>query len=153
MPFLRTSRSFPEDPQELRVELDRSYIDIASKVNSRSIGLYPTNRPAITGNNYFLTSAKRQTLRQIYVGVLAPPVLATDPINHGVTNVVPGQFINCFGSFTDGINTYSLIFGSNVAIAGQISFYVTATQILFLVGAGAPAVTSVLIILEWLSQP
>jgi hypothetical protein len=64
-----------------------------------------------------------------------------------------GQFTKCSGSFTDGTNSYGLFYASSVAIVGQITFYVTATQIIFLVGAGAPTLTSGLIILEWLSEP
>ena len=53
-PYLRTSRSFPKDIDLLQVEVDKSYIDIAQKVNDRSIGIYPTNRPAITGDTWYL---------------------------------------------------------------------------------------------------
>lgn len=123
------------------------YIDVASAVNSRTIGLFPVNRPAQTGNSYFIiNNQKQQTLRQVYTAT------TTASINHNVIGVTPGQFINCFGSFTDGTNSYGLIYGSNVAIAGQISFYVTSTQIVFLTGGGAPALTNLTVVLEWLSQ-
>jgi len=51
-------------------------------------------------------------------------------------------------------NSYGLIFGSNSAttIPGQISFYITATQIIFIVDGAAPALTSGRIVLTWLSQ-
>lgn len=147
--YLRVAKEFPEDIHQLSFEINRTYVDVANAVNNRTIGIYPTNRPAITGNSFFLTTTRKQTFRQIY------PVTAADIaagfINHNITNVFPGQFINCFGSYTDGINTFGLFFASSVAIAGQTTFYVSSTQIILLVGGGAPVLTSGLIVLEWIT--
>lgn len=146
--YLRTSRTFPDTAQALTVELDKSYLDTANAVNVRTIGIHPTTRPAITGEGWFLTeNKKQQTLRQVYT------FTTTTAINHNITNVVPGQFTRCFGSYTDGTNNYGLFWATTVAIPGQITFYVTSTQIIFVVGAGAPALTSGRIVLEWLSSP
>jgi hypothetical protein len=147
--FLRTSRNFPEDLQQLTVESNKSYVDIAAAVNDRIIGSFPTTRPAQTGEVYFIKSNQRQaTFRQVYT------FTSTTSISHGIDNVVPGQFISCFGSYTDGTNTYGLIFGSNGGtIPNQISFYVTSTQIVFEVNGGAPALTSGIIVLSWLANP
>jgi hypothetical protein len=147
VPYLRNSREFPEQIEQLCVEVNKAYIDTSSAVNNRTIAIFPTMRPAINGESWFLTSQKQQALRQVYT------FTTTANIPHNITNVVPGQFLRGFGSYTDGTNTYGLIYGSNVVIAGQISFYVTSTNIVFLVGAGSPAVTSGRVILEWLSSP
>ena len=88
----------------------------------------------------------------MYMRNLVGKFTATTAIDHNIKGTTPGQFINCFGSYTDATNTYGLIFGTSVAIAGQITFYVTPTQIVFVVGGGAPALTSGIIVLEWLSQ-
>jgi hypothetical protein len=148
-PFLRTSRDFPEDQHQLSVELTRSYIDIASKVNSRIISLFPVNRPVVNGEEWFVVNnQKQQALRQVYY------FTSTSSINHNIGNVTPGQFIRCFGSYTDATNSYGLIFGTNGGtIPNQISFYVTSTQIVFEVDAGAPSLTAGVIVLEWLSAP
>ena len=61
-------------------------------------------------------------------------------------------FTRMWGQYTDGTNWYGLIAGSNVAIAGQVSFYVSPTNINFLVGAGAPTVTKGILVLEWMSN-
>ncbi len=146
--FLRTSREYPEEIRQLSVEVNKSYIDIAAAVNARTIGIFPTNRPAITGESWFLTGNQRQqTFRQVYT------FTTTAAITHGITNVMAGQFIPCYGEYTDGTNTYGLIYGTSVAIAGQITFYVTATQIVFVVGGGAPALANGKIVLQWLSSP
>lgn len=148
-PYLRTSRDFPEDPEQMSIEVNKTYVDIANAVNNRTISTFVVNRPVITGENwYFLNNQKQQTLRQIYT------FTSTASINHGINGlngINPGLFSRAWGTFTDGTNGYGLIFASNVAIAGQITFYLTSTQIVFLSGAGSPALTSGRIVLEWLS--
>jgi len=147
MPFLRTSRNFPEELQQLTVEINKSYVDIANAVNSRTIGLFSENRPAITGESWFITNQRQQTLRQIY------NFTTTTAIPHGINLTVISQMTRMYGNFTDGTNWYGLIAGSNTAIAGQISFYLTGTNITFLSGAGAPTLTKGNIVLEWLAFP
>jgi len=148
MPYLRTSREFPEDLKQLTVEVNKSYVDTANAVNNRTISLFSTTRPAINGESWFLSSnQKQQGFRQVYT------FTSTAPIPHRINVVTPSQFIRCFGSYTDGTNTYGLIFGSTVAIAGQISFYITSANIVFVSGGGAPVPTAGTIVLEWISQP
>ncbi len=145
--FLATSRNFPSDAQALSVELSKSYIDIATQVNNRTSGLFATSS-TITGESWYLAgqTGKQNTIRQAYL------FTTTASINHGIQNVVPNQFTNCFGSYTDGMNSYGLIWGTSVAITGQILFYITSTQIVFVTGAGAPALTAGRIVLQWLSN-
>ncbi len=132
----------------MTVEVNKSYVDTANAVNNRTISLFTTNRSAINGESWFIKNNQRQQgLRQVYT------FTSTANIPHGIMNVIPGQFVRGFGTFTDGTNTYFLVPGSNVAIAGQISFYVTSTNIVFLLGAGAPSVTSGQVTIEWISQP
>jgi len=148
VPYLRTSREFPKEIDQLTLEMDKSYVDTANAVNNRTIGIFPVNRPAINGESWFIQiNQKQQGLRQVY------SFTSTTAINHGIQVITPQQFIRCFGSFTDGTNSYGLFFASSVAIAGQITFYLTSTQIVFETGAGAPSLTQGTIVLEWLSQP
>lgn len=148
VPFLRVQREFPRGLDELTVEIDKSYVDTANAVNNRTIGLFPVNRPALNGEAWFIkNNQKQQGFRQVY------SFSTTVPINHGISVVTPSQFIRCFGSYTDGNNTYGIPFASSVAIAGQITFYITASQIILNVDAGAPPLTEGIIVLEWLSQP
>lgn len=145
--YLRTTREFPDQPYELSVEINKAYVDTSAAVNVRTIGIHPVNKAAITGESFYLVNnQKQQTLRQVYT------FTTTAAITHGIKFVVAGQFTKCTGSYTDGTNTYGLFFATSVAIAGQITFYVTATQIIIVVGGGAPALTSGRIILEWLSD-
>jgi len=146
--YLRTTREFPEDNKQLSVEVNRAYVDIANAVNSRTISVFPTNRPAINGESWFFDKNQRQQgFRQIYT------FTTTSAIPHGINFSNIGRFVRCWGEYTDGTNWYGLIHASNVAIAGQITFYLTPTNITFVTGAGAPALTSGTIVLEWLSVP
>jgi hypothetical protein len=147
-PFLRTSRTFPEESQPLAVETNKSYVDIANAVNARVIGLFTSGNTTVTGEAWFMNqnkNQKQQSLRQLY------EFTTTAPITHNISSfeeISPSTR----GSYTDGTNWYGLPFGTSVAVAGLITFYVTATQILFNTGAGAPALISGMIVLEWLSQ-
>lgn len=145
--YLRTSRDFPEEAKQLSVELSKSYIDIANSVNSRTIGIYPSSRPSVTGESWFIANAqKQQTLRQVY------PLTSSTAVPHGITfNNIYG-FSRMYGTYTDGTSWYGLIAGTSTAIAGQIVFYLTSTNITFVVGAGAPALTKGFVVLEWLSN-
>lgn len=145
--FLRTSRNFPQDIQQLTVEVDKAYVDTANAVNNRTISIFPTTRAAINGESWFITNNQRQQgLRQVYT------FTSTASIAHGIDFTKISRFTRNFGEFTDGTNWYGLIHGSNIAIAGQISFYLTPTNIVFVVGGGSPALTNGNIVLEWLSQ-
>jgi hypothetical protein len=155
--YLRTSREFPPEMHQLSVELTKSYIDTASSVNVRTIGIFPTNRPAITGEGWFLEkNQKQQSLRQAYTFETTADI----PIGFKVENIA--QFSKMHGVYTIGTNTdwYGLIPATPVAIAGQITFYIfvdvastTTDLIRFVVGGGAPALTYGTIVLEWLSFP
>ncbi len=68
-PYLREQRKFPsEDIKQLSLQCDLSYIDIAQKVNARTIGIFGTEFSVVTGEQWFLdgSSKKQQTLRQVY---------------------------------------------------------------------------------------
>ena len=62
MPYLRTSRLFPEDLGQLCVEVNRSYIDVASAVNNRIIGIFPQTNSAITGESWFISNLRQKNV-------------------------------------------------------------------------------------------
>lgn len=146
IPFLRTSRNFPFDPQPLAVEVNKSYLDIANAVNARTIGLFPTNRAAITGESWFLQgNLRQQALRQVY------NITSTANFNHGLIITDLSTFTVIRGLGYDGTNYYPLPYVHPTA-ANQIGMLVTPTQVQFTVGGGAPTITSGVVILEWLSD-
>lgn len=149
-PYLRQQRSFPPDNlQVLTVEIDRAYIDIASKVNARTIGTFPVNSPVVTGEEWFLAGQirKQQTLRRVY------PFSSAGSIAHGITTSQITGFTRIYGTFTNGTNWYPLPYVDAADATNQISILVTPTNIVITAGGGAPpSITSGYIILEWLSQ-
>ena len=155
-PYLPRQRNFPNDnSQKLGVELDKSYIEIASRINERTIGLYALNFPIVTGNKWYLKGEPRiqQTLRQVYTFVGPGPIIT---ITHGIKVFQTGGFVQIYGTFTDNAdqtlaNWYPLPFVSAVAVANQVSIQITQTQIIITVGGGAPTVVSGFVVLEWLS--
>lgn len=154
-PYLREQRQFPnDDVRELSNQTDHAYIDIAQKVNARTIGLYALNFQIVTGESWYFTGQpnRLQSLRQIYT------FTATGSFAHGINFATVFQFSpRSYGSFYDNAsptlrNYYGVIYASSVAIAGQVSFYVTSTDIVVLAGAGAPTIVGGVIDLEWISQ-
>ena len=150
--YLRTSRQFPEEIKQLCLEINKSYVDVANAVNSRTIGLFPINVPAITGDQWFSlnsssTGQRNQTLRQVYQFTSAAP------INHGILiNEISG-FTRIYGTFTDGTNWYPLPYVDVADATNQINIYVSPTQIVISAGAGSPpSITSGYVVLEWLSN-
>jgi hypothetical protein len=149
-PYLRNQRSFPtEDVKGLSSEMDKAYIDIAGNVNLRIIGIFALNFNVITGESWYFKgqSKKQQSLRQIFT------FTATGSIPHNL-NFQKVSLISprCYGTFTDSTNWYGVIYAGSLSIMGQVSFYVTPTNIVVISGAGAPAITSGTIILEWVSN-
>lgn len=151
-PYLREQRQFPnENVRELANQSDHAYIDIAQKVNAREIAIYATGFQVISGQNWYLSGSSgpntQQGLRQVY------QFTAAGNIPHGI-NWASVAFISprSYGTFTDGTNWYGAIYASSTAIAGQVSFYVTPTNIVVVSGGGAPAITNGYINLEWVSQ-
>ncbi len=149
VPYLRSFRQFPSDElKSLSTESDKAYIDTALAVNARTIGIFPTNKSAITGETWFLTNNRaQQGNRRAY------PFTTTTSINHLLDLNGIQSFVRIYGIYTNGTNWFSITPTSNTSIAGQIGAYVTPTQIVFTVGAGAPTPTSGVVILEWLSFP
>lgn len=149
-PYLQKQRNFPTDNvQALGEELDISYIDIANKVNNKTIGLFALNGAVINGESWYLQGQpqRQQGLRQVYL------FSGSGNVPHGI-NMADVSFFSpkTYGSFTDGTNWYGAIFGSNTSISGEVSFYITPTNIVILSGAGAPTITSGYIVLEWVSN-
>jgi len=146
-PFLRTSRNFPEDPQALTVEVNKSYIDIANAVNNRTISLFVQGRPVITGESWFLSSSRQQTIRQIY------SITGAGSYPHMLNLSQIFAFSRIFGSFTDGTNWYPLPYVSATAANNQVQLSVTLTNIVITAGAGSPpTISSGVVVLEWISQ-
>ena len=150
VPYLRTTRDFPEDGQALRMELNKSYIDTSNAINVRTIGIFPTNLPAITGEEWFLSGIKQQSLRQVYT---FSSFSSPQSIAHNLNLSQISMFTKIYGTATDGSIWYTLPYVDITDVTNQISLTITSSNIVITAGGGSPpAITSGSVILEWLSQ-
>lgn len=155
MPYLRTTRAFPEDIHLLSVQLNKSYVDIATAVNNRTIGLFPTTRPAITGESWFIAAnQKQQTLRQVYTfAAIASGTELDVPTN--ISSFT--QFTRIYGTVVTNVVDYRpLPYVDPITLTNGMALLVGTVggvqQIRIILGATAPAVTSGIVVLEWLSS-
>ena len=152
-PFIRTSRNFPTDAQPLSIELDRSYLDIASCINARVIGTFPTVNAVQTGESWFIRQNQRQAgFRQVY------NVTGAGNIPHGINLAQISGFVRIFGTFLDNSTPsapvwYPLPYVDAAAATNQVAVKVDGTNIVITAGGGAPTISSGTVVLEWLSLP
>ena len=148
--YLRTTREFPEEMHELTVEVNKSYVDIANAVNNRTISIFPTNRPAINGESWFISTLRQQGLRQIYTFTGSSLT-----INHGINTSLIYAFTKIYGTFTDGSNWFPLPYVDTSAANNQVNVKVTSSQIIITAGGGAgqPVISSGIVVLEWIGNP
>lgn len=150
-PYLRTTREFPEELHQLSIECNRAYRDTASCMNDRTIGIYPTGNPAVSGDQYFISggNTKQQSLRQVFpFSAIAAGTNLSLPykIAGGFT-----QFVRIYGTCKTALPDNRPIPYASVAANSNIDLRVDPSNIIISNGAAAPAITSGLIVLEWLS--
>lgn len=160
-PYLRSTRSFPENLHDLAFQSSKAYLEVANAVNQRTIGIYPVIKSAITGDQWFVNkNRKQQSLRQVYTfGANAAGTTITIPYK------IPGfdQFVRIWGTCittntaVPGPGPFVVLdyrpipYSSVTAVNQQIELKVTPTNIIVNIGAASPNLISGLIIIEWLS--
>jgi hypothetical protein len=152
VPYLRTSRDFPQEAQPLSLELNKAYIDIANSVNARTIGLFPSSNAGITGEAWFVAGSnqKQQSLRRVY------PFTASMLIfPHQINLSEISGFVRIFGTFVDsGGSWYPLAYVDVVAASNQVNLIVNTTNIVITLGGGSPpSLMRGYVVLEWLANP
>lgn len=148
--FLRNSRTFPEDLHQLTVEVNKAYVDTALVVNNRIISTFSVNKPSRDGENWYFTTQRQEGFREVYRFTSGGAIIADIPLGFTLASI--SQPTRCWGQYTDGTSFYGIIWASSVAIAGQVTFYLTPDVIRFVVGAGAPTINSGFVVIEWISQ-
>lgn len=150
MPYLRVQRNFPEDnPQALTVELDRAYVDTATKINEREIAIYAVGNQIVTGQQWYFQggNTRQQSLRQIY----EVPGYGAYP--HGINFATVSTFTIIAGIGYNGTSYVPIPYVDVNNIGNGINIYVDPTNInINPGGVTPPALISAVIILEWVSQ-
>lgn len=142
-PFLPINQTFSEDDEQFLIQITNRDRDIARYLNIRQIGIYDLTQVQ-NGQQYFNPAnaqIKRGAFRKVFT------FTAAGNITHGITGLTQ---VMAYGEYTDGTNFYGAIYASSVAIAGQVTFYVGPTNIVVQAGAGAPGITSGVIVLDYL---
>lgn len=145
--FLPTTIQYPKDPNELLIRLNKAYEDTATRLNVKQIGIFDLVE-FLTGEQWFTTGnpqVKRQTFRIVFEFSDASLVF-----NHGITGITLCTHI--YGGFTDGTIFYPLPYVDVVNVTNQVKVTVSATQVLIVKGATAPAITNGVVILEYLKN-
>ena len=150
-PYIRNQRDFPtKDVRLLSLENDKAYIDVAGKINARTIGTFALNAQIVTGEAWYIqgSSQKQQTLRQVY---LFSDSELTVP--HGINISQISGFTRIYGTFTDGNIWYPLPYVDVLNADNQINVKVDSSDIIITEGAGSPpALTNGYVVLEWLAM-
>jgi len=149
--YLRTTRQFPEELHQLTVEVNKSYVDTANAVNNRIIGIFPTNRPAITGESWFLTNQRQQSLRQVYpFGAIGAGATLLIPYTTSGFTQFSRIWGTCLTSFPDSrpIPYASLAANANIDLRiDTVNF-----NIIIVPGAAGPNILSGIVTIEWISN-
>lgn len=143
--YLINNLRWSKDWDTFLTQITKAYSDIARSINTRDIAIYDLNQN-VNGQEWFNPAnvqLKRDGFRRVY------QFTGAGNIAHGITNLT---LVTAYGEYTDGTNFYGAIFGSSVAIAGQVTFFLTPTNIVIQSGAGAPAITSGVIVLNFLQN-
>lgn len=153
-PFLQTSVFFPDEFDEFRTKFLALYRDISSNVNVRQIGIFDLQE-FLTGERWFSTGdpqKKRQTFRRTYeIPAIAPGASLILP--HGLTGVT--AYTHIYGTVITSIVDYRpLPYSSTAGVAENISLRVDlgTASIVIDNGAISPAITSGLVVLEFLKN-
>lgn len=145
VPYLRSERSFPQEAQPLSVEINRCYDEIATCVNSRTIGFFSEGNNLINGEVWFVGSQKYQGFRRIY------NITATGNTPHRLNTANISNFVSIYGTFKSGTSFYPLPYVNSTAANNQISLHITSTDIVITPGGGSPPTfDSGIVILEWI---
>lgn len=151
VPYLRTSREFPQEAQPLSLELNKFAIDVANVVNVRTIGIFPTSQRAINGEEWYIGSANQKQQAQRQAFLFSDSNLT---ITHNISPNNVSYFTRIWGTFFDGTFWNTLPYVDTTAANNQINVQVNATQIIVTKGGGSPpAIAKGIIVLEWISNP
>lgn len=152
MSFVIDYRDFPtDDPVHLQKQLVNFHKQTNTAVNQRTIGVFELHNVGVedsrnNGERWFPEAAQQRFRDGFRLVVQVSD--ATLTVNHNITLI--NQVTRLYGSFYDGADWQCLPYVDVVAVANQIKISVTSTQIVVTKGGGAPAISSGVVVLEYL---
>lgn len=156
-PYLPTSRKFPSDAAQLQPELTKMYVDVATNVNARVIGLFDQIQVVNGERWYNLTETLKR--RQGYRKVITFGALSknnTYTFVHGVTGLtqITTLWGNAVATATIApITRYiGLPYVHHQDANHQIEIYVTDTLLYIILGTQAYDLVSGSVVIEYLKN-
>lgn len=150
-PFLPTSQVFPEDTSQRLIVLTDNYTSIVQSINQREIGTFETVEQ-LNGQQFFNSTSpqkKRFAYRKVFsIGAIAAG--ATSNTAHNLTGVT--AYTHIYGVAATASDSRPIPYASATAVNTQIQLTVTSTNIVIVNGAASPAITSAMVILEYLKN-
>lgn len=145
-------RHYALDDQELREALTRDYTSIANAVNLKTNGIFETVETQ-NGEQFFGTVTDQRKKRYVFrksftFGAVAAP--GTTAITHGIIGITNTTRI--YGTVITAIPDFRPIPHASVTANANIEVIVNSTTITINNGAGGPALTSGIVVLEYLKQ-
>ena len=159
-PYLKVQWMFPNDElRSLSSQIDKAYIDIAQKVNSRIIGIYPQNKQVVTGSRWYLDgfTSPLQVLREVIVF----PAIASGAflnINTNIQNEVSFTYIGGVAALTTGTDWRPVPYVDPATLDHSMTVLIEPNpvgakqSVKLVLGAGAPDISGAYIVIEWLSN-
>lgn len=148
--FVPQFRDFQQDDENLRLLMSKSYTDLATSINYKVNGVYTVveTQNGKTFNNPNNAQSPRYAFQKIfYFGSIAAP--GSLNIAHGLTGVT--SYTNIYGSCITATDNRPIPHASVTANA-NIEVIVGSANITINNGAGGPAISSGMIVLEYLKQ-
>lgn len=138
------------DDDQLRSALSKRDTQIAIALNYKANGVFEKVETQ-TGEQFFSETTdqnrKQFSFRKTFTfGAIAPG--GTTSFNHGITTIL--RFTHIYGTCITSVVDYRPIPHASVTLNANIEVIVTATTVTVNNGAASPAITSGLIVLEYL---
>lgn len=146
-PFVPTTRNFNISDDQLRIMLNAYLTIMANAVNIREISQYDLEE-LVNGQQFFHPTEaqeKRYAFRKVFQfddGTLN--------FAHDITDITICTYIG--GGAVTGAGNFIPIPYVSTVLANQIQIDVTPTNIVITKGGGAPAITTGIIVLEYLKN-
>lgn len=149
--FLPINQTYSEDDSQFLIQITNRDRDIARYLNIRQIGIYDLTEN-LTGQQFpgSTPQVKRQTFRIVFqFGAIAPGAILSIP--HGLTGVT--SYTHIYGTaITNVVDNRPIPYTNVTLVTNQISVLVDSVNVNVTNGSTAPAITSGLIVLEYLKN-
>jgi len=152
--YLPNSIYLPDDLPQMLIRLQAYLTEISLKVNMREIGIYQ-KAEIYTGEIWFNEPGSllnQTTLRQVYT-FGAIPAGTQLLIPHNIVAINGVTFTHIYGTAINSVPlSLPLPFVDVNNVTNQISLFIGPVNIAINVGATAPALTSGIVVLEYLKN-